>query len=760
MRSLTALAALLLPGAALAVTGADVQELGRQADELGTVARDIEQRVGTGGNTDLTEDEAKARFEKYLFYRLVGRHQEAAEGFFGLVTTGALTDADLHRDAEWHLAESLYGMGNVVTAEARFKVIAQDQYHPFRADAVRQLLELYADEGDYETFYQLYEAEIVNGRVKPTSEITYTIAKSFYKQGDMAKSSQYFNDILPEHPEFSRARYFLGVLALREDKLEEAVPYFQEASQVSIETVDGRRVHDLSLLALARIAYENSDFLTAADNYQKVGGDSEYLDDVLFESSWSWIKQDRYDEALQSVGIFLLAYPEHRYAGDLRVIEGHLHMGCAQSPDKCPDPSLKIEQGDPYQAALTTYQSIVEDYSPIQEKFEELAASEEAAFAHFQTTLRPNALEEEGMPQFALAMMRDDPDLDKALTVAERLSDQRADLDACDEMIAAIQRVLSSDNGAGGFEGARFEAIANQARVASRQIDLMTLHVNWLKENGVDTSLVQSRLSQLQGKQSAIEKRASDATSQRDAHLAKVEALASNVANLTTGNEAARTALDELKKQLQEARYNRDKRRIQGQIDEQEEILGTNAQELEKLNQELTDLQMPTDAMGGDTSIGEVSDTVKVLNQDLVQLRPKKAELGDDFDSVYSRLERLQFKYEDVLKRLDRLADTDLGKIRERFEAEVAQVRAERTDLEDNQKKNDDLAAKVAKDGLSRMESFFRDSVMKAETGIIDVYWSRKLELAEQREQIQSERNDVVEELERRFRLIRQKMEQ
>ena len=66
----------------------------------------------------------------------------------------------------------------------------------------------------------------------------------------------------------------------------------------------------------------------------------------------------------------------------------------------------------------------------------------------------------------------------------------------------------------------------------------------------------------------------------------------------------------------------------------------------------------------------------------------------------------------------------------------------------------------LTRSGFARMEDFFADSVLKAEMGIIDVYWARKLEIADQRERIQDERNMLVAELERRFAIIRQKMEQ
>ena len=148
MRSLIALITLMAPGLALAGAAEDLTELSSDADQLDAVARGIDRRVGSGGGAEMSLEQAKERFETYLFYMIIGRNEEAAEGFFGLVTTGALTNPAMHMDAEWYLAESLYGMGNTVTAQARYKLIAEDTTHPFRPEAVRRLLQVYAEKED------------------------------------------------------------------------------------------------------------------------------------------------------------------------------------------------------------------------------------------------------------------------------------------------------------------------------------------------------------------------------------------------------------------------------------------------------------------------------------------------------------------------------------------------------------------------------------------------------------------------------------
>ena len=123
-------------------------------EELASDAERIDRSVAPGRGF-ITSDQAVQRYQDYVFLHLVGEYEQAAEGFYSLVTTVALDDAGLHWDAEWYLAESLYKMGNLRTAEANYRVIVEDTEHPFHDDAVRRLLELYVQLEDDAAFEKL-----------------------------------------------------------------------------------------------------------------------------------------------------------------------------------------------------------------------------------------------------------------------------------------------------------------------------------------------------------------------------------------------------------------------------------------------------------------------------------------------------------------------------------------------------------------------------------------------------------------------------
>lgn len=754
---------LLLALPAWASVESDLAEIGEATGEIVDAADSLDHQIAPG-RAHMSRNDAIASFEDNLYLLMLGKNRQAAEGFFGLVTTGALQDPSLHRDAEWHLAEALYGMGNLVTAEARFRVIAEDAQHPFRDDAVRRLLELYAETNNATRFYEVYESEIVQGRVKPTSLITYTVARSFYKQDDFEKARQYFEDVGEGTSHHSRARYFLGVMAIREGRLADAERFFTEAAADSVESADQRDALDMSKLALARLAYERDDFVTATDHYTAIAGDSKYLADVLYETVWTFVKQEHYDEALQAVDLFLLAYPEHQYTGELRVVQGHLHMGCAQSPDKCRTLGFgDASEGDSFDKALASYETIVLDYTPIRDRFGSLARSQDEPKLYFEQVLALDGDETaEGIPEFALAMMRDDVLLHSALQAYLAIEQQRRDLEECEAMINEIEAVLGSDVGLGGYEGARYKALVNRTRAVQEQVALLGVEAKWLEGQGANTSRYATELAELGEMSQNAGERIEEATEEKAEFDKAVGGLRAEIAQVEGDVAAAEAQLESLRATLADNRKlsQADRARYTAESATVEEQLGKDRVRLGELRVELTAMQAPKP--GEKANPAEVlGDAIAKLRKNYEALRPDpNAATAKRIDDLHGQLMGAQAKFVDVQGRLQGLAASELSRIRERFEAETREVAGERADLETLSGDADRVSVALTREGFQRMEAFFSDSVLKADMGIIDVYWARKLELADERERVQDERNALMAELSKRFELIRQKMEQ
>jgi len=529
--SLLAALALRLSGPAVAAEGEAAQDdvelaaVEQRAHALASRASSLE--VATRPGSYLTHDEAVIRFQDDLFLELIGEHGTAAEGFYALVTTGALEDVELHRDAEWYLAESLLGLGNTQSAAARFQAIVDDPQHPFRADAVRRLLELYAQTGDREAFAALYAAEIATGKVKPTPLITYSLGKSFYQQGDFGSARATFVQVEPETPWYGRARYFLGVMDVVERNLESARAHFQAAADVPVTTTEERLVHDQALLALGRVAYERGEYLAAAEAYNLIEEDSLYLADKLYEMVWTSIRSQRWHDALNNVEVFLIAFPEHEYAAQLDLLEGHLHFQ---------------EQG--WDDALGSYEQVIAEYTPVKDRFAVLAvAGPESDTAVHEVLEATEESPPVDLPPYAVAMMRADPALGSAMALFDNLERQRRDLEVSERLITELTGYLEAGGSVGNIETAKAEAIAVRADVIGARLALAAVETEIVVGGKSHEEKLTERRQALETRQHALEAKVLQASAPPGldaSEISELEILHTECASLANDLRAAR----------------------------------------------------------------------------------------------------------------------------------------------------------------------------------------------------------------------------
>ena len=793
MKRLVGLLALLISANA---SGREIEDrvaaLAVDIDQIVAVSQDLETKVAPGRGF-ITEDQAIQRFQDHVYLHMIGEYELAAEGFFALVTTAALSDSGLHRDAEWYLAETLFQMGNYVTAEARFQVIAEDENHPFRDDGVRRLLELYAATNQTRSFYHYYERDIVRGRVKPSDLITYTVAKSFYQQGDLVQAKSHLLEIGENSNFFRKARYFLGAVMTREGDLEAAAGYFREVAELPINTLEDRQLLDLSLLALGRIYYELGDFGQASEFYSKISGDSEYLADKLYEIVWSFIKQAEIDpelvslaqardaeardevtdalnhtqQALRGVEIFLLAFPEHEFTAQLKLLEGHLHMQVARYDGAI---STYEKTTSVYDAALSAYEQVIVDYTPVKEYFGRLADSDEEGKEYFKAVLTSGGTAAhsklDSMPAYARAMMAADKDLAHAMTVYRELGRQDRNIRVSERLIDELSAILSTSSTIGGFEEIRYEALLNSSLSVDKQLLLLEYEEEWLVESSADAK---SLASDLTAKRKQLFLRTQEAQEVlRDAKLA--------MANYDDAMHRRQFELTEL--------FDKS-RMLKSQISELRIDLSssaTTAEQRERINQELADLQSElndidarlSERKGGDEREAlqnklvaaekdldrEMSNGVKELRGAYRSARSgvSNTSLGIRFDELHRQLEESEERLDAVVARLNTMEASEMARIKARFQHEIQEVASQRVELQRSLSEAEEVSIALTRNGFGRLEDFFGESVLRANMGIVDVYWAQKLEVVDEKNRVKEERNLLLADLESRFSLIKQKL--
>jgi tetratricopeptide (TPR) repeat protein len=200
-------------------------------------------------------------------------------------------------------------------------------------------------------------------------------------------------------------------------------------------------VVEMANLALGRIHYELGRLSEALQYYQAVPTESDHFADQLYELVWVHLKQEQWLEAINQIEIFLIAYPEHHYAFQLRLLLGHLHM----------------RRGS-YERALNTYEKVVQNYGPIQEHLAGIEASSTRPDDFFSALVESSDVNEvdPSIPAFAINLLSDDEMVGRAVVVRRELDRQEKDLEFTRELIDQIAPALSQGTRAiGTFRAGR-----------------------------------------------------------------------------------------------------------------------------------------------------------------------------------------------------------------------------------------------------------------------------------------------------------------
>ncbi len=754
---------LSIAAVALAAGPGSAEDLDRLDARIGdlegvvrTISDDLTTRRGLMGNR-----EAQERYEDAVYAYLVGDYDRAAREFFTLVESGSLRDPGLAGDASWYLAECLFEMGNLVLAEEVYgALIDAGPTHVFFADAVRRQLELFSIVGRADAFYSLYNTWILTGRVEPTDQIKYTLAKSFYLQGDHARAKSLFGEIEPGSGWYAKARYFYGTVLVVEGSYDDAIGEFQRACEVSITSADDRAVVDLAQLALGRLYYETGDFARSSTFYQRIGRDSAHFDDALYEVVWTFIKQEDYQSALEAVEIFLLAYPEHRYTAQLKLVQGHLHR--------------KLEE---YEAALNRYEAIVEEYTPIADTIGELAGAGDVDWFGRLEELEQGTFNEGNVPRYALELLTSKEDVGRSLSVYRDLEQQMADLEEAQALVIEIQEALELGSGAlGSFQTDRRELRrANNESLRVKQ-DLLESEEAWLLanlpaefrpevrslqqqredlRNGViseqdEESIKNDKLQIYEEQVQAVQQRAF----RLEQLVRDLQAQAHGVTEFVDSGDAELTEVEKLQV-----------KREAGELIAQLEGL---ADELKLIQSDTTrrNIMFPLEQLLAEQAESDQSGIAAEFDRlrEGYSAYRRKAQGSDPtlvrIDQMWNRVDELDGLIGHAGMAMTALERKELGTVRKRLTVEAGEVEVLAVDLENSLNVARVLTSDITQAGFSWLAGVFGDSVMGADMGIVDVYWVRKSSVSAERDRVIEERQELLLELSENFARIRQGLEE
>ena len=391
--------------------------------EIGTIQSNYERRGKVLGQAD-----AEDRFNEALTKYLLGDYKEAAEAFFVLLETESVYGAGFIQEAEWYLVDSAFKIGQYALVEEFALQISNNPAHMFFTDAVRLLLESHGRRGRPDKFRETYKRFVLSGFVESSDALNYAIGKSLYFQGDTPQAKQALFEIQAGSPFWYRAQYFLGGIYVFEKNLDKASQSFDMAFNPEASKPEEIELNELSLLAKARVLSEQERFAEAIGYYEQVPYSSPYFFDRLYETAWAFIEQEQWQEAIDVIQTFLLAYPENENAIRFRNTLGDLYM-----------------QVQNYEVALEAYSGVLEQMEPVRERLVQIMTQEPLVLELLDAKL--NGQEEPleyDVPKYIEDRLFKDPELEQTAELVSLAREQRSDVENAQGFVEEIGAVLGN----------------------------------------------------------------------------------------------------------------------------------------------------------------------------------------------------------------------------------------------------------------------------------------------------------------------------
>lgn len=761
-RAAFALIALFAASPALAADRATVERLRELEGEVAALTGQVEEiRVNFTERSGLIGvKEARERYEQAVYLYLVGDYTNAATSFYILVQSRALGNADLARDSEWYLAECLFEMGNIRTAEEAYRAIVErGTAHPYFPDAVRRALEVYGILGETEAFDRYYNNYILTGKVKPTDLINYTLAKSFYRRGERARAKSMFEALPAESPYYTRARYFLGVLMILEKNYDQAIQEYKLIEAAAVADDEHRQVLELAQLALARLHYETGNFAEATVYYSKIGKGSPYFADQLYEAVWTYIRQENWAEARNQVDIFLLAFPEHRYTSDLKLLQSHLHM--------------KMQS---YDDARAGYERVVDEYSPMVERLEAISGGPDEMRGFLSNVTRARNPGATQLPGFAVEMLLGRDDVARAAGAWQSTELQKDELSQGERIVQELELALTgSQNVLGTFLAARTEVSGVRNTIDAVRDRLIETELNYLRPR-VPTQL-RSEISQLQKERVEVftELASSDAgagvrndrVQVYDEQVREVQQRAFRVSQVAQESLALAASTTQQVNQSRLAAS--EAQSVRGEIERQQAELQAVVAQLEQLQGEAVrrNILRTVEPVSAEEDTGKRSSLLGVY----ADLRKRTngyrryatdadaAAIFAQVDRIWAQLDTLEKSAGDTARVLAAAEARETSTVRTRLAAESQRVVELRRNVERSSADTEALALRVLRGGLENLEDEFRSDVLEADKGIVDVYWLRKTGASDEMQALAEEQSKLLRELDEKYRIVRENLE-
>jgi hypothetical protein len=167
----------------------------------------------------------------------------------------------------------------------------------------------------------------------------YILANALAAKGEEASAKITYDKIVMQDRYFLPAQYQLGLIAIKQNKAQEAEAYFRAIlNPTTLELAELRRYEMAELLnytrmALGRLYYQERRFIESAQEYRLVRRSSILFYDAIFEQSWALFMAGSVKHALGALYSAHSPYFDDRFNPEGKVLESMIYYWVCRYDD-------------------------------------------------------------------------------------------------------------------------------------------------------------------------------------------------------------------------------------------------------------------------------------------------------------------------------------------------------------------------------------------------------------------------------------------
>lgn len=140
-------------------------------------------------------------------------------------------------------------------------------------------------------------------------------------------AEQLLSAIQPGDPHYLYAQYTLAIINIENEKIQAALDNLNTVINDTTQANSDQLLQDAANTKLGHLFFEMGDKLrNAVEAYQRVPDNSPYQDEALLATSWSWIKVNQPNVALQNIEKMISLYPQSALVPEAFLVKGYALM--------------------------------------------------------------------------------------------------------------------------------------------------------------------------------------------------------------------------------------------------------------------------------------------------------------------------------------------------------------------------------------------------------------------------------------------------